>query len=147
MLPKYSFAHPSDVTIIGIPRAAASRAANPGVSNFEANTKHLALSIREKNSFEWLFQSFPDNLSGDKTAGVTPQVWDDSSLSVIDTANATFSAYDAKEGNNVLQFNPNPAGGWWGFALAAGNADLSGHDGFMIFDMWCEVDDILWDIL
>ena len=48
MLPKYSFAHPSDVTIIGIPRAAASRAANPGVSNFEGNTKHLALSIREK---------------------------------------------------------------------------------------------------
>jgi len=78
---------------------------------------------------------FADNLSGDKTVGVTPQVWDDSSLSVIDTSNATFSAYDAKEGNNVLQFNPNPAGGWWGFALAAGNADLSGHDGFMIFDM------------
>ena len=55
--------------------------------------------------------------------------------SVIDTSNATFASYDAKEGDHLIQFTPNPAGGWWGMGLGVAGADLSNFDGFMIFDM------------
>ena len=78
---------------------------------------------------------FADNLSADLTTSTSFNVWDDSSLSVIDTSNATFASYDAKEGDHLIQFTPNPAGGWWGMGLGVAGADLSNFDGFMIFDM------------